>query len=194
MSAFDTLQNRLNDTFTAFKNCFSMATRATLEIIDYEGQSYLINENKTITIQSKHGLNIVDVSEIDKIFKVLNAEKVGFIPIDGKKGLLRFGDSHCDFIIFDNNDFCFIELKLNATSTEDRAVNKNRKKGIEQLGNTIDLFDEKLGRDYSGLNLEAYLCTPKTYPRENAAFKDLRVNFLETKGIQLFETDEKICR
>ena len=194
MSTFDILQNRLYNAFIGFKSCFSIDTRLELEIIDYQGQAYLINENKTIVIQTKTGLVVVDVIEIDKVFKVSSIDKVGFIPIDGKKGLLRFGDSHCDFIIFDNNDFCFVELKLNATSTEDRAVNKNRKKGIEQLSNTIDLFDEKLGRDYSGLNLEAYLCTPKTYPRENAAFKDLRVKFLETKGIQLFETDKKICR
>lgn len=194
MSTFNSIQSRLDNAFIGFKNCFSIDTREELEIIDYEGQSYLINENKTITIQTKLGLVAVDVSEIDKIFKVLNAKKVGFIPIDGKKGLLRFDNSHCDFIFFDNKDFCFVELKLNATSTEERAVNKNRKKGIDQLGNTIDIFDEKLGRNYNDLHLEAYLCTPKNYPRENQAFRVLQVKFLEEKGIELFETDEKICR
>jgi hypothetical protein len=194
MSTFNSIQNRLDNAFIGFDNCFSIDTRRELGIIDYEGQSYLINEDKTIVIQTKTGLVVVDVSEIDKIFKILNAVKVGFIPIDGKKGLLRFGDSHCDFIFFDDIDFCFVELKLNATSTEDRAVNKNRKKGIDQLGKTIDLFDEKLEQNYNGLHLEAYLCTPKNYPRENQAFKVLQVKFLEEKGIELFETDKKICR
>jgi hypothetical protein len=194
MSAFNSIQHRLDNAFIGFNNCFSIDTRNELGIIDYEGQSYLINEDKTIVIQTKTGLAVVDVSEIDKTFKILNAVKVGFIPIDGKKGLLRFGDSHCDFIFFDDIDFCFVELKLNATSTEDRAVNKNRKKGIDQLGKTIDLFDEKLEQNYNGLHLEAYLCTPKNYPRENQAFKVLQVKFLEEKGIELFETDKKICR
>ena len=64
----------------------------------------------------------------------------------------------------------------------------------QQLSNTIDLFDNQLNRNYNDLHLEAYLCTPKIYPRQNAAFQAIRLAFLEEKGIELFEADEKICR
>ena len=56
--------------------------------------------------------------------------------IDPNEGLLGFGDSHCDFIVFNDTDFCFVELKLNAISLN--KVNQNRNKGVKQLSNTID--------------------------------------------------------
>ncbi len=117
---------------------------------------------------------------------------VGFIPIDGKKGLLGFGDSHCDFVFFDGNDFCFVEFKLNATSL--KKVDENRNKAIKQLSNTIDLFDDKLAKNYEGLNLEAYVCTPEFYPRFNSSWAGFAEEFLEKYGIPLFEINDKTCQ
>lgn len=196
MSAFKTIQTRLNFAFPRqFKACFSIDTRSELEIIDYKGQSYFvaqINEDQTVTVKTNQGEATIVGVESDKTFKILNAKITGLIPIDGKNGLLGFGDSHCDCIVFNDTDFCFVEMKLNATSL--KKANQKRHEGIKQLSNTVDLFDDKLERNYDGLRLEAYLCTPKIYPRENAAFQALRLAFLEEKGIELFEKAEKICR
>ena len=133
--------------------------------------------------------------DLDKTFKVLNAKIIGFIPIDGENGLLKYGV--CDFIIFNNTDFCFVEIKLNATSIKRRAVGTNQAKAIDQLSKTIDIFNQQLKNDYCALNLEAYISTPKTYPKVKSERVDKRVAFLEKyahQGFKLFETDEKICR
>lgn len=133
----------------------------------------------------------------EKTFVITNSPHIVFIPIDGKNGLLK-GSSNCDFVFFNDYDFCFIELKLNATLTinqtllqQERAIRKNRKKAVEQLKNTISYFDTELSENYSGLKLEAYIATPDTYPRENTAFESIKVNFLEKTGIDLFESREK---
>jgi len=125
-----------------------------------------------------------------KVFYIYNSPTVDFVPIDGNQGLLN-GSSNCDFVFYNEVNFCFVELKLNATSMEERAIRKNRVKAANQLTNTIAYFDAILGKDYSGLNLEAYISTPDMYPRENTAFQSVKVKFLETTGIELFESREK---
>lgn len=147
-------------------------------IIDIEGRSFIIT----------HCLDPL------KCFTILNQnnKEIFFIPIDGKDGLLGYGDPHCAATIFNNQFFCFLEFKLNATSITDRAVRKNRKKAISQLSNTIDYFDAKLKRNYSGLKLEAYVLSSPTYPRKGTAWVNFKVQFLEEYGIPLFESDEKI--
>jgi hypothetical protein len=55
------------------------------------------------------------------------------------------------------------------------------------------LFDFKLNRNYAGLNLEAYVCTPEFYPRFNSSWIALAGNFLEEYGFEPFEINNKIC-
>ena len=199
MSKFEDIKELLanafdNDKFK-FSDVLEIEIRSEFSIIDYQGQSFIIininSDDDTFTIK----LNGVDTVEngfdITKLFNVINAKMVGFIPIDGKKGLLGFGDSHCDFVFFDENDFCFVEFKLNATSL--RKVDANRDKAIKQLTNTIDLFDKKLNGNYADLNLEAYVCTPEFYPRFNSSWIAFAKDFLEEYGFELFEINNKIC-
>ena len=195
MSKFEDIKELLSTAFDNFSDVLEIEIRSEFSIIDYQGQSFIIiNHNlddNTFTIK----LNGVDTDkngfDITKLFNISNSKMIGFIPIDGKKGLLRFGDSHCDFVFFDENDFCFVEFKLDATSL--RKVDKNRDKAIDQLTNTIDLFDDKLARDYVGLNLEAYVCTPEFYPRFNSSWIAFAKDFLEEYGFELFEINNKIC-
>ena len=195
MSKFEDIKELLSTAFDNFSDVLEIEMRSEFSMIDYQGQSFIIknvsSDDNTFTIK----LNVVDTVkngfDITKLFNVINAKVVGFIPIDGKKGLLGFGDSHCDFVFFDENDFCFVELKLNATSL--KKVDANRKKAISQLTNTIDLFDNKLVRNYAGLNLEAYVCTPKFYPRFNSSWIAFAKDFLEEYGFELFEINYKIC-
>ncbi|MDM3850048.1 MAG: hypothetical protein PT119_08705 [Aphanizomenon gracile PMC627.10] len=195
MSKFEDIKELLSTAFDNFSDVLEIEMRSEFSIIDYQGQSFIIininSDDDTFTIK----LNGVDTVEngfdITKLFNVINAKIVGFIPIDGKKGLLGFGDSHCDFVFFDENDFCFVEFKLNATSL--RKVDANRDKAIKQLTNTIDLFDKKLNGNYADLNLEAYVCTPEFYPRFNSSWIAFAKDFLEEYGFELFEINNKIC-
>jgi hypothetical protein len=191
---FSTIQ-KLNQAFLDLSEVLEMESRSNFFISDYEGQSFLVLSIDMANNSYKIRINKTEQTLADfdknKAFEVENSKLVGFIPIDGKYGLLKFDDSYCDCIIFDENDFCFLEFKLNATSLEVRAVRKNRKKAVKQLGNTIQLFDEKMSNDYEGLKLEAYVGTPETYPRENTAWESLKVEFLETYGIELFEGTKK---
>jgi hypothetical protein len=196
MSAFEAIKKRLFNTFIHLNDVFQIETRNDFSITDFEGQSYLILESDEthFTVQINNELKTFEGFDENKIFVVKNSKKIGFIPIDGKKGLLGYGDSYCDFLFFDENDFCFIEFKLNSISTEPRAVRKNRKKAVNQLSNTIDFFDNQLYKHYDGLNLEAYICTPETYPRNDTAWMAIEVAFLEKYGIPLFEKRDKICK
>ncbi|MFN9401228.1 MAG: hypothetical protein ACK57R_07255 [Dolichospermum sp.] len=198
MSKFEDIKELLSTAFDNFSDVLEIEMRSEFSIIDYQGQSFIIiNHNlddNTFTIK----LNGVDTGkngfDITKLFNISNAKMVGFIPIDGKKGLLRFGNSHCDFIFFDENDFCFVEFKLNATSEEERAISKNREKAIDQLTNTISWFNLKLNRNYAGLNLEAYVCPPECYPRFKSSWIALARKFLEEDhGFPVFEINYKIC-
>ena len=196
MSKFEEIKEHLSNSFDKLNNVLEIEQRERFSVIDHEGQSFIILsinlENNTFTIKKK-GQDIVE-SDFDntKLFNIIDARTVAFIPIDGKNGLLGFGESNCDFVFFDDNEFCFVEFKLNATSQEDRAVRKNRKKAIDQLKNTISLFDRKLNNNYNDLKLEAYVCTPETYPRGDKGWADLAIAFYDEVGIALFEHNEKI--
>jgi hypothetical protein len=128
--------------------------------------------------------------DANKVFSVCSPDSIIFMPVDGDKGLCK-NTSVCDFIIFNKKYFCFVELKLNATSLDERKIEDNRKKAIKQLKNTIHFFDAKLAHNYCGLNLEAYVATPDSYPREDTAFQSIKVRFLEETGIKLYESRVK---
>ena len=195
MSKFEDIKELLSTAFDNFSDVLEIEMRSEFSMIDYQGQSFIIininSDDNTFTIKLNGVDTVKNGFDITKLFNVINAKVVGFIPIDGKRGLLGFGDSHCDFVFFDENDFCFVELKLDATSL--RKVDKNRDKAINQLTNTIDLFDNKLVRNYAGLNLEAYVCTPEFYPRFNSSWIAFAKDFLEEYGFELFEINDKIC-
>jgi hypothetical protein len=198
MSKFEDIKELLSTAFNNLSDVLEIEIRSEFSIIDYQGQSFIIknvsSDDNTFTIK----LNDVDTVEngfdITKLFNVINAKIVGFIPIDGKKGLLGFGDSHCDFVFFDENDFCFVEFKLNATSEEERAIRKNVKKATDQLKATISCFDVKLAKNYAGLNKEAYVCTPESYPRFSATWGGFMNEFLEDYQTDLFQITNKTCK
>lgn len=189
---FDALKTRINADFEGIENYLQMELSESFSIIDYKNEGSFILKNNEIFFKNE----AIEITDYDssKGFFIKNNKKTVFIPIDGKKGFLGFGDSHCDFILFDENDFCFIEMKLNAESEGERAINKNRKKAISQLTYTITFFDEKLMKNYEGLTREAYISTPPFYPRKNASWEQMAVEFMEIYGIQLFESTEKICK
>jgi hypothetical protein len=197
MSKFELIKERLSNRFAKLNDILEIELREDFSIIDHKGQSFIIVsinfEGDTFTVK-KNGKEIIERDfDSAKLFNIKNSKIIGFIPIDGKKGLLGFGTSHCDFVFFDENEFCFVEFKLNATSLNNNAVSKNRLKAIDQLKNTIALFNYKLDKNYSGLLREAYVCTPETYPRGDQGWRDLAIAFYDEVEIPLFEHNQKIC-
>jgi len=201
MSKFEDIKELLSTAFDNFSDVLEIEMRSefsVIEVQEYGRQSFIIVsicfDDNTFTINLNGNETVITDFDSTKLFSISNAKMVGFIPIDGKKGLLGFGNSHCDFIFFDENDFCFVEFKLNATSEEERAIGKNREKAIGQLTNTISFFNLKLNRNYADLKLEAYVCTPEFYyPKFNSSWIKLATGFLEDYGFELFEINYKIC-
>ena len=197
MSKFEEMRDKLSNNFDNLNDVLEVELREKFSIIDHKGQSFIVLsiniEDNTFTIKVNGKDTVASDFDGTKLFNIIDAKTVAFIPIDGKKGLLGFGDSYCDFVIFDDNDFCFVEFKLNATILEERAIRKNRKKAINQLKNTISLFDSKLNRNYNDLRLEACVCTPETYPRGDKGWTDLAIAFYDEIEVPLFEQNEKFC-
>ena len=103
----------------------------------------------------------------------------------------------CDCAFFNENDFCFAEFKLNATSLQSKLVNKHREKAISQLKSTIITVGNsftKNGFTFLEYNLEAYLCTPSVYPNKNSSISSYAVEFLEDYGVKLYEQNYKVFK
>ncbi|TRU82389.1 MAG: hypothetical protein EWV76_19960 [Microcystis novacekii Mn_MB_F_20050700_S1] len=196
MTEFDEITSHLIQRIENLEKILQIDEREEVAITDHKGQSFIIihiqDDTQACTITANEIEIVIDNFDITKIFKVSNVSKIGFIPIDGKKGFLGFGTSHCDCVFFDKSDCCFVEFKFNANSL--KKVTKNRCQAINQLSNTIDYFDARLDKNYLDLNLEAYVCTPEFYPRDDVAWKSLAIEFLENYGIELFESNHKICK
>jgi hypothetical protein len=196
MSKQIAFKDLLIEKFSTAKEILQIENREFFYITDYKEQSYIVFKydefDSTIYFQGNERTEKIENINEDNLFKITNNTQTIFVPIDGKKGLLKDGNSKCDFIIFDEFTVCFVEIKLNAISTEDRAINKNRKKALKQIINTVTIFDKELNKDYKGLQLEGYICTPIIYPRQNAEWISLAVEFLEQYNIPVYETNIKI--
>ena len=162
-----------------------------------KGKLFYIDDNKVIgkCIVLK-GFTYSPIEE-QKYFKIINENEkiVSVWAVDGC--FLSSGQKErCDCIFFDDNDFCFVEFKFNATSLHPDSVKYNRKKAISQLKSTFEMIQTKFSEfsyTFMGFNLEAYVCTPDNYPHKNTAISDYAVEFLEEYGIKLYEKNEKIC-
>ncbi len=182
-------------TFKHFAKVHKIENRIEFAIVDYDNTSYVVQKIDTENTYLINPENSVILYEPEKLFWLKNIETIVFVPIDGTKNSLmtgdRDGEGHCDVVVFDEQHFCFIELKLNATSLAESAVTKNRWKAINQIERTLVFLDKKFNLDYAGLDLEAYVATIPTYPRQNAEWQNISVAFLEKNGFQVFEATEK---
>ena len=116
------------------KNCLQLITKEAFEIFDHE-------EDKKCIILEKNGQ-----------FKVSNPnqKEIGFIAVD--ECLFNSSDAtRADCIIFDEEVFCFIELK----HCKNKNISRNRQKAKSQLMATIEFFKEKINIEQK---LEAYIC------------------------------------
>ncbi|HCC51014.1 MAG TPA: hypothetical protein DEQ30_02330 [Porphyromonadaceae bacterium] len=196
MSKKETVKGNLHSQIDNLEHFIESFSADKIHIAEYNenSTSYLLKsinfENKTcnIEIRRSQGKDVETIPFDDsKVFTIYHSGEICFIPIDGK-GLLKTG--HCDFVFFNEQYFCFVEMKLNATSMNAQTIEDNRKKAVRQLKHTINYFNTQLSNNYAGLLLEAYIATPDTYPRKDTAFQSIEVQFLEEMGLGLFESRE----
>jgi len=182
---------QLDDAFkgraTKPSECIRFENDKVFYIDDNEqiGYCVVVNENE----------ETIDTS---RLFKVINpnSERIALWAVDGCFFQKGRGPEHCDCIFFNNKDFCFAEFKFNSTTTNLETIKDNREKAISQLRNMIFMIDDQFGKfnyNYLGYNIEAYLCTPETYPSKNTAISDFAVEFIEKYGISLYEENVKNC-
>lgn len=97
----------------------------------------------------------------------------------------------CDCAIANNNSLCFIEFKTKSVSSNPLRIEKNYRRAIEQLTDTIGIFDRyhtSQGTDIRTLRtVEAYICFRHGYPQKTSSQMNFQVSFAkENKGIPLF--------
>ena len=143
---------------------------------DNTSQSYIvpatgisIDEDKCLVVLNPNSSDIYHIS-IDACF---------LTPQNGYNG------RKCDFVIFNDRVFCFVELKSNAESKKN--VPKNLKDARAQLGATITFFDDNK-IDFSRHDLKAYIIMKnKLYPQDQASIKQRRKKFFDDYEVDLFE-------
>ena len=99
----------------------------------------------------------------------------------------------CDCLVYDDDCFCFVELKLGVTSRRQRS--ERLRNARNQLGATITFFREQVAGEMPGLRgakLEAYIAMRETlYPRFSASRQQTLVAFQERYGVPLYEKSSK---
>ena len=111
-----------------------------------------------------------------------NQKEIGFLAID--KCIFMDSDKikRCDFAVFDNKTFCFVEIK----ETNQRK-SENSRKAREQLLITINEFKGKI--DFSDKRLEAYVVVGLDFKKVYPASKSqdlLSILKFERLGVTLF--------
>lgn len=161
---------------TNIDNCLEVISHNKFFILDD-------TENKPAYINYEKGQFMI-IKKIDN--------EISFLKIDN---CLKFenDDQKCDCAVFDNNTFCFIELKT-MTSDKTPIKNKRRKKAESQLKNTINNFENN--EIIKDKNLEAYVSITCKVNDEltkvtNISNKEMQVEFLEEYKTKLYYKCEK---
>jgi len=153
--------------------------------------NFLIAENAT-TKQTYIVSNTEKSIDIDNCLEIKNplSQEINHMSIDGCFLTSQHGynGEKCDLVVFDNSKFCFVELKTNAESKKLRS--KNLKKARNQLGATINYFDDN-DLDFTTHELEAYIILKnKLYPTDKASIKERRKKFFDEYEVDLLEKSE----
>ena len=130
------------------------------------------------------------VKENDVCVQNVLKKPIALLAIDGC--FMKGKSSRCDCAFFDEDCFCFAELKFDSTTKSELQIAENRTKAVDQLRTTIQLFINALDNNFIGYRCEAYVCTPEHYPNKGTALDAFILEFLEDYGVDLYEKNEKI--
>lgn len=168
---------RINEAFAhcAGNGCLYSTSRALFFVIDpAAGKSQL-----HLADEPPHFPCFAVKNNTNAEVHVLCIDDCIFFAGDGKK---------CDFAVFDDSVFCFVEMKKGLGSNR----NKKKRDGAEQLKTTIRDFLQRI--KFDDYRVEACLNVGyrETSPRISASNQNLRKQFMDEFGIDLFEGSE-IC-
>lgn len=134
---------------------------------------------------------VIIETDNELLFTVRNPshKDVHFLAIDYGifKDTKEYAGGRCDFALFDDKRFCFIESK-NATL---RQRNKERLSSFVQLKDTINKFKEHL--DFGNYQIEAqvsFQSNKKVYPRETSSHQSKVLEFEIELNVALFENND----
>ncbi|PWK28649.1 hypothetical protein LV89_00854 [Arcicella aurantiaca] len=125
----------------------------------------------------------------DLLFTVLNPtqKEITFLAIDEGvfQGTIEYSDGRCDFALFDDRRFCFVENK-NVNLKHRR---QERLSAFDQLKETILKFKEKL--DFGNYQVEAQVSfkASQIYPRQRSSNQNKVVEFEDELNVALFENN-----
>lgn len=162
-------------------SCLSSDRRTKFYIAenDNTSQSYIVPSAETSV-------------DVDKCLVVLNPDSTEIFHLSIDACFLTqqhgYNEEKCDFVVFNDGLFCFVELKSNAES--EKRVLVNLEKARRQLGATINFFDD-YEVDFSNHFLRAYIVLKnKLYPQDQASMKERRKKFFDDYEVDLFEESE----
>jgi hypothetical protein len=97
--------------------------------------------------------------------------------------------SRCDCALFDDDKFCYCELKYEVQNIGTASKNLQKARNL-QLSNTISLFSSKI--DFSLFSkIEAYVVLKKRlYPNRPARLSELKTAFWDKHKVEYFEDKE----
>lgn len=124
------------------------------------------------------------------LFTVKNeqAKEITFLAID--KGIFldtpNFPFQKCDFALFDDSRFCFVECKDSVAKQR----SKERNSAFNQLKETILVFKNNI--DFSDYQIEAQvsLKARRVYPRQSCSREDKVKEFEDELNVALYENNE----
>jgi hypothetical protein len=130
-------------------------------------------------------------TEDDLLFTVKNPNQkiIHFLSIDQGifDGTKVYSEGRCDFALFDDTRFCFVEIK--EVTLKHR--NKERIEAYKQLKETIVKFKEHL--DFGHYKIEAqvsFKSSRKIYPRQSSSNQDIAKEFDDELAVALFENND----
>lgn len=188
------LKNVLPDRKQALQKCIVMERNVALFIEDSkaEGKSIFVSDELTEEYQINRCFKLDNPKSNEILLWAIDGCFVG----SGQK-LSKTYPKKCDCIFGYKNFIAFVEFKLDANPLANpKTVKENRETAIKQIEDTIYFLKDALNITdtffaIEGYTIEAYLCTPPTYPNKNTALTDLALEFLEKHHIDIFEKNDK---
>lgn len=163
-------------------NCIEIRNEAIFWIDEYPDEiEFERNRKKSFVIIE---------TEDDLLFTVKNQtqKKVHFLAIDQGIfwGTKQYKLGRCDFALFDDVHFCFVENKdINL-----KHRGKERSNAIVQLSETITKFKEHI--NFGNYILEAQISfkAKKIFPRQRSSNQQKSTEFFDETGAELFENND----
>jgi hypothetical protein len=160
-------------------NCIETRNEAIFWVDEYPSKEPIPKEirGKSFTLLK---------TDDDKLFTINNPsqKEITFVAIDA--GIFTDNSPKCDFTLFDNQRFCFVECKDSVAKQR----SKERNGAFIQLKATIIKFKEKL--DFGSYKIEAQVSMKArmVFPRKSSSREDMVKEFDDELAVALFENND----